>query len=77
MAIYPDLEGKSVLVTGGATGIGASIVEHFAAQKARVGFLDIQDEPARALVERLGEHVAYERTDLTDIVALREGIARR
>jgi D-xylose 1-dehydrogenase len=36
-AIYPSLEGKTVLVTGDASGIGAEIVRAFAAQRARVG----------------------------------------
>ncbi len=46
-ATYPDLKDKVVLVTGGAAGIGASMVEAFAAQGARVGFLDIDDGPRR------------------------------
>ena len=52
-AIYPDLEGKSVLVTGGGSGIGASIVRAFALQKAKVGFLDIAREPSARLIEEL------------------------
>ena len=42
-ASYPDLKDKTVLVTGGASGIGAALVEAFAAQGARVGFLDIDE----------------------------------
>ena len=78
-AIYPDLEGKSVLVTGGGSGIGASIVHAFARQKAKVGFLDIAREPASRLVEELtatGATVYFEHCDLTDITALRSAIAR-
>ena len=75
-ARYPDLEGRHVLVTGGGSGIGASIVEHFARQGARVGFLDIAEEPSRALAERLGEAVRFELADLTDIEATRAAIAR-
>ncbi|HUX44144.1 MAG TPA: SDR family NAD(P)-dependent oxidoreductase [Terracidiphilus sp.] len=52
-ASYPSLHGRAVLVTGGATGIGSSLVEHFARQGSRVAFLDIQDEPARALAASL------------------------
>ena len=42
-ARYPSLEGRVVLITGGATGIGESMVTHFARQGARVAFFDIQD----------------------------------
>lgn len=75
-ARYPDLHGKVVVVTGGGSGIGAAIVEHFAEQGSRVGFLDIADGPSRALAERLGADVAYERADVTDIAALRGAVAR-
>ena len=52
-ARYPSLEGRAVLVTGGATGIGESIVTHFARQGSRVAFFDIQDEAGRRLAEDL------------------------
>ena len=52
-AVYSSLEGKVVLVTGGASGIGEAIVEAFAEQKSQVIFLDVQDEAAQHLVERL------------------------
>ena len=40
----PSLTGRTVLVTGGATGIGASLVEQFVEQGARVGFIDIDTD---------------------------------
>ena len=40
-ATYPSLKDKVVLITGGATGIGASLVAHFARQGCRVAFLDV------------------------------------
>jgi D-xylose 1-dehydrogenase len=52
-ASYPSLRDRAVIVTGGATGIGESIVTQFARQGARVAFLDIQDEAARRLIEAL------------------------
>ena len=52
-AVYSSLNGKVVLVTGGATGIGEAIVEAFVLQGSRVLFLDIQDDAANSLVERL------------------------
>lgn len=77
-AIYSDLEGKSVLITGGASGIGASIVRAFARQKAKVGFIDIADKPAQALVAELtgqGATVYFDHCDITDTPALRNSIA--
>src|SRR5262245_47256939 len=76
-AIYPSLRDRRVLVTGGASGIGASIVEHFAAQGARVGFIDLDAEAAERLVASLGEkrgNVMFARADLRDIAALRRSI---
>ena len=78
-AIYPSLEGKHVVVTGGASGIGAAIVEAFAMQGAEVAFLDIQDDAAGELIERLGTMGAtsphYFPCDLTDIDAVKQVIA--
>ena len=76
-AIYPSLRERRVLVTGGASGIGASIVEHFAAQGARVGFIDLDGEAAERLLASLGEgraNAAFARADLRDIAALRQAI---
>ena len=76
-AIYPSLKGRTVLITGGGSGIGASIVEHFAAQGSKVGFLDIADKPSNALVARLRrkrQTVHFEHCDLTDIDALRKSV---
>ena len=42
-AQYPSLKDRAVIVTGGATGIGESIVTLFARQGSRVAFVDIQD----------------------------------
>jgi NAD(P)-dependent dehydrogenase (short-subunit alcohol dehydrogenase family) len=77
-AIYPDLNGKVVLVTGGGSGIGEAIVRAFTRQQAKVAFLDIAVAPSRALVEALasaGTPVHFEDCDLTDIPALKRAIA--
>ena len=51
-AIYPDLKGQSVLVTGGGSGIGESIVRAFARQGAKVGFVDINAEASARWLAR-------------------------
>ena len=74
-AVYPDLAGKVVLITGGASGIGEAIVRGFAGQGAHVGFLDIKDAEGEALAVELGPTVRYVHADLTDVAALRAAIA--
>ncbi len=74
-AIYTDLEGQGILITGGASGIGAEIVRHFVAQKAKVAFLDRDEAAAEALVEELGGAPHFEKADLTDIAATQAAIA--
>lgn len=70
-AVYPSLEDKSVIITGGASGIGAGLVEAFVTQGARVGFIDVLDGEGQALAERLGadaKHAPlYRQCDLTDL----------
>jgi NAD(P)-dependent dehydrogenase (short-subunit alcohol dehydrogenase family) len=77
-AIYPDLANKTVIVTGGASGIGETIVAHFARQKAKVGFLDIKASEGEGLASKLaadGSKVHFETCDVTDIEALQAAIA--
>ena len=72
-ARYPSLAGRAVLVTGGATGIGATLVEQFALQGARVGFIDIDRGAGEALAARLegAAHApAFIAADLTDFARL-------
>jgi len=71
-ATYPSLKNEAVIVTGGASGIGASMVEHFAAQGARVAFLDMDDDSAHALVTKTG--ASFLRCDLRDIAAVKSAI---
>jgi len=77
-AAYPDLANKVVLVTGGASGIGAAIVRRFAEQKSTVLFFDIQAAAGAALAEELtraGRAAHFVRVDLTDTKALQVAIA--
>ncbi|WP_336801349.1 SDR family NAD(P)-dependent oxidoreductase [Kaistia sp. MMO-174] len=76
-AIYPSLRDRTVLVTGGGSGIGEAIVRHFVAQGSKVGFLDINAEASEALAKELSATgtVHFEKCDLRDIAALRQAIA--
>jgi NAD(P)-dependent dehydrogenase (short-subunit alcohol dehydrogenase family) len=73
-ATYPSLHARTVLITGGATGIGAALVEAFTLQSAQVLFLDIQDTAAQTLITRLKPQAThtpiYYPCDLTNTEAL-------
>lgn len=78
-AQYPSLTDRTVLITGGATSIGACLVQQFAAQGAKVGFIDIDVAAGQALAQTLaGERHAplFVEADLTDIPALEGAIDR-
>jgi NAD(P)-dependent dehydrogenase (short-subunit alcohol dehydrogenase family) len=78
-AQYPSLRGRVVFISGGATGIGASLVEHFAHQGAQVAFVDLNEPAGRELAAGLAAegHPAplFLPLDLRDIAALRSAIA--
>mgnify|MGYP001154064526 FL=1 len=74
-AIYPSLKGKSVFISGGASGIGAEMVQAFAAQGAYVGFVDIDEEASFRLIEEVEGDVSFARADLRDINDLRRALA--
>jgi len=79
-ASYPSLAGRVVFVSGGGSGIGASIVEHFAEQKAQVGFVDIDEPASKALVEKIraaGHSVPlFVKCDVREIAAYQKAIDR-
>ncbi len=78
-AVFPSLRDRAVFVTGGGSGIGAAIVSAFAAQGARVAFIDVAEESSNALVRRIAAegHPApwWRRCDVRDIRALQAAIA--
>ena len=79
-AIYPSLEGRSVFITGGGSGIGAAIVQAFAGQKAKVAFVDLDEAASARTVETIeaAGHAAphFARCDIRDIGALRSAIEK-
>ena len=78
-ALYPSLKDKAVFISGGATGIGAAFVAHFAEQGARVGFVDLLDQEAQALASEIAgkgqPKPLYRHCDVTDTAALKAAIA--
>lgn len=67
---YRDLMGRCVVVTGGASGIGAAMAAAFAGQGCAVHVLDIQEERAHGL----GSGITYHRCDLRDVPAIRRAM---
>lgn len=63
-AIYPSLKGRSVFVSGGGSGIGASIVEHLAAQGAKVAFVDINEPASKEVAAKTG--ALFLKCNITD-----------
>jgi D-xylose 1-dehydrogenase len=74
--IYGSLRGKTVLITGGASGIGESIARAFHAQGSRVAVFDYNAEAGQALAASLGQGLHFEPCDVRDIPALQGAIRR-
>lgn len=79
-ARYPSLNGRSVFITGGGSGIGESLVRHFCAQGSRVAFVDVAEEASRRLVDEIAAQGApaplFIPCDLRNVVALQAAVAR-
>src|SRR5690606_3827415 len=77
-ARYPSLDGTPVVISGGASGIGETLVREFAAQGSKVGFVDIQAERGKSLQEELiadGLTAMFTACDITDVAAYQKAIA--
>lgn len=77
-AKFADLDGAGVLITGGASGIGAALVEGFAAQGSKVAIIDRDHEAALRTVDAVGKTARrkpiLEHADLTDIAAAKAAV---
>jgi NAD(P)-dependent dehydrogenase (short-subunit alcohol dehydrogenase family) len=72
-AIYPSLKGRSVFVSGGGSGIGASIVEHLAAQGAKVAFVDIDEAASGTVAAKTG--ALFLKCDIRDVKTYQAALA--
>ncbi len=74
--VFPDLNGKSVFITGGGSGIGAALTEGFLRQGARVAFVQRSDAPdfCDRMERETGNRPLFLRCDITDTEALRSAI---
>ncbi|MCV2394443.1 SDR family oxidoreductase [Actinotalea sp. M2MS4P-6] len=72
-----QLEGKRIIVTGGAQGMGEATVRAYLAEGARVAAMDVQDEAGHAVVESAAADGAgaYFHVDVADRGAVEDGFA--
>ena len=78
LPVYPDLKGASVFITGGGSGIGASLTEGFLRQGAKVAF--VQRSDAGGFCDRMeretGNRPLFVACDITDVAALKAAVGR-
>ena len=78
LASYPSLKNKVVLITGGASGIGESIVENFLQQGSKVAFIDKENKLGKKLVNKLGNYeykALFKECNLINIDDLKKTIS--
>ena len=76
-AVYPSLNNKVVVVTGGGSGIGESITRSFIKQGAKVAFLDFNEKDSIKLINDLNtDKLHFEFCDLRDIEQLKNSIKK-
>ena len=76
MATYAELAGRTVLITGGANGIGQAMVEAFHAQGAIVCFCDMDETGGKRLAKRLAKRVEFTKVNLLREAGIKRWIAK-
>src|SRR4051794_28651822 len=62
---------ETVVVTGGASGIGAATARSFGSKGYHVGIIDLNEAAAQALVDELGERAIYAPANILDVARVR------
>lgn len=76
-AVYPSLNNKVVVITGGGSGIGEAITRSFIKQGAKVAFLDFNEKDSIKLINDLNtDNLHFEFCDLRDIEQLKNSIKK-
>ena len=65
-ALYPELKGKRVVITGGASGIGKATAKRFATEGAKVGVLDYNEKAFDALKQEIPELAGTVKVDVSN-----------
>lgn len=77
-ATFHDLKGQSVFITGGGSGIGASLTDGFLQQGAKVAFVQRSDAGSFCddMEQKHGVRPLFLTCDITDVAALQGTIAK-
>jgi 3-hydroxyacyl-CoA dehydrogenase/3-hydroxy-2-methylbutyryl-CoA dehydrogenase len=71
-----EIKGKTALVTGGASGLGAAAVRRIVAAGGNAVILDLQEEKGKALASEQGKAALFCRTDVTSEESANQAIAK-
>ncbi len=70
-----DLNDKTAIITGGASGLGAATARRFAGLGANIAIFDLNDELGRAMAGELGSGASYHNVNVTDEDSVAAAIA--
>jgi len=70
-----NIQGKSALVSGGASGLGAATVRMLVAKGAKVMIVDINETASQKLAQELGSSVAFVKADVTNTDQVKTAVA--
>jgi NAD(P)-dependent dehydrogenase (short-subunit alcohol dehydrogenase family) len=72
---FMKIQGKSAIVSGGASGLGAATVRMLVTQGAKVVIVDINDNAGQKLAQELGSAVVFVKTDVTNTDQVKAAVA--